>query len=129
MADEASVRMSTHVPAVWVDLLESVAAASHSGPQWATESDDLDVTFLTWEEGRRIEPHINGEVDVVLIGIEGSGVVAVDGEERAMRPGVVLLIPRGCERAIQSTSPRLGYLSVHKRRRGLMPTIGGVAIT
>ena len=32
-----------------------------------------------------------------------------------------LLIPKGCERAVESTSARLSYLSVHRRRRGLMP--------
>lgn len=116
-------------PPVRVDLLERAAASSHSGPQWAHESEDLDVTLLSWEDNKRIESHINNEVDGVLIGIEGSGVVTVNGEEFEMRPGVALLIPKGCERAIQSTSARFSYLSVHKRRRGLMPTIGGAAIT
>lgn len=119
---------SNAAPPLWVDLLERSAIASHSGPQWAHECEDLDLTLLSWEDGKRIEPHINTEVDGVLIGVAGTGVVTVNGEAHEMRPGVALLIPKGCERAITSTSPRLSYLSVHRRRRGLMPTINGKAL-
>ena len=72
-----------------------------------------------------MEPHVNNEVDVVWIGVEGAGVVSVNGENHELRPGVAILISKGCERAVESTSERLSYLSVHRRRRGLMPTIAG----
>ena len=121
----ASETSSNAAPPLWVDLLERSAVASHSGPQWGHESEDLDITLLSWESGRRIEPHINSEVDVIWIGVAGEGVVKINGEPHEMRPGVALLIPKGCERAVESTSQRLSYLSVHRRRRGLMPTIGG----
>ena len=104
-----------------VDLLAACGKLPHSGPQWSHESDDLDLTLLSWEQGRRIEAHHNREVDVVWIGIEGSGEVTIDGTVHHLRPGVALLIPKGCERALHSTAPRLSYLSVHRRRRGLMP--------
>jgi mannose-6-phosphate isomerase-like protein (cupin superfamily) len=110
---------------IWVDLLERCHAASHSGPQWAHECEDLDVTLLSWEPGKRMEPHVNNEVDVVWIGIEGAGLVSVNGEKQELRPGVAILIPKSCERSIESISERLSYLSVHRRRRGLMPTIAG----
>ena len=126
---ENPARMSTHAAPTWADLLERAATSTHSGPAWSHESEDLDVTLLSWEAGHRIAAHANNEVDVVIIGIEGSGVVEVDEVAHAMAPGVVLLIPQGCERAIESTSARFSYLSVHKRRRGLMPTIGGLALT
>ena len=116
---------STRANPLCVDLLEKCGAASHSGPQWAHESEDLDATLLSWENGRRIEAHVNNEVDVVMIGVEGEGRVAVNGEINEVRPGVALLIPKGCERAIESASQRFSYLSVHRRRRGLMPTLGG----
>ena len=108
-----------------VDLLERCGVASRSGPQWGHECEDLDLTLLSWEEGKRIEPHVNNEVDVVWIGVEGAGIVTVNGEKHELRPAVALLIPKGCERAVESTSGRFSYLSVHRRRRGLMPTIGG----
>jgi len=120
---------SNAAPPLWVDLLERCGAASHSGPQWAHECEDLDLTLLLWENGKRIEAHVNNEVDGVLIGVEGTGVVTVNGEAHEMRPGVALLIPKGCERAIESTSQRFSYLSVHRRRRGLMPTMNGKPLT
>jgi uncharacterized protein (DUF2249 family)/quercetin dioxygenase-like cupin family protein len=118
--NSASTRAATPVP-VQADLLEHIATVSHAGPQWAHESEDLDVTLLSWQGGKRLEAHINNEVDVVLLGVEGEGVVTINGAEHEVRPGVLLLIPKGCERAIVSTSQQFSYLSVHRRRRGLMP--------
>lgn len=111
---------------VCVDLLEACrAAASPSGPQWSHESEDLDVTLLSWANNRRVEPHVNEEVDVVWIGVEGAGVATINSEAHELRPGVALLIPKGCERAVESASEqRFSYLSVHRRRRGLRPTLG-----
>jgi hypothetical protein len=34
----------------------------------------------------------------------------------------MLLIPQGCVRAVESSSDRLSYLSIHRRRRGLQLT-------
>jgi len=119
---------SPAAPPVWVDLLQQCQAASHSGPQWAHECEDLDMTLLSWDNGKRIEPHINNEVDVVWIGVEGAGVATINGEKHELRAGVALLIPKGCERAVESTAGRLSYLSVHRRRRGLMPTLHGKTI-
>jgi quercetin dioxygenase-like cupin family protein len=96
---------------------------SHAGPQWAHECDDLDVTLLSWESGRAIAPHVNDEVDGVLVGVGGTGVVTVNGVAHDLRAGVVLIIPRGSERSIVAGEERFSYLSVHRRRRGLMPTM------
>jgi len=109
---------------VSVNLPEVAQAATLSGPQWAHESEDLDMTLLAWEDGKSIEAHLNTEVDVVWVGVAGEGIAIINGVEHALRPGIALLIPKGCERAVQSTS-RLSYLSVHQRRRGLFPTLGG----
>lgn len=107
-----------------VNLLETASVMTHSGPQWAHESEDLDATLLAWEAGKQIEAHINTEVDVVWIGVAGEGRATINGKAFELRPGVALLIPKGCERAVESTT-RFSYLSVHRRRRGLMPTLGG----
>jgi uncharacterized protein (DUF2249 family)/quercetin dioxygenase-like cupin family protein len=110
---------------VWVDLIEACRSTAHSGPQWAHECEDLDMTLLSWKDGRRIDEHINNEVDVVMLGIEGDGVVTVNGDAQEMRPGVALLIPKGCRRAIKGTSERFSYLSVHRRRRGIVLNLNG----
>lgn len=107
--------------ATCVDLRAACGHASHNGPQWGHESDDLDLTLLAWQRGQSIAAHVNHEVDVAWIGVEGTGIVIVNGERQELRPGVMLLIPKGCERSVQSSGERLVYLSVHRRRRGLMP--------
>ena len=109
-------------------LINLHTAHAHPGPQLGQESDDLNVTLLSWKAGQGVEPHVNAEVDVVLIVVDGEGEVSVGGEVFAVRAGQALLIPKGCERAIRCVGERFSYLSVHKRRRGLMPTIGGRAL-
>jgi len=123
MSDVETASAGTQGVGVWADLLQCCRDPAHSGVQWAHECEDLDMTLLSWAPGKRIEAHINTEVDVVLIGIEGQGEVRVNGETHEMRGGVALLIPKGAERAIQATTERFSYLSLHKRRRRLMPPV------
>jgi uncharacterized protein (DUF2249 family)/quercetin dioxygenase-like cupin family protein len=111
------------------NLLDLCRNVTRSGPQWSHESHDLDVTLLSWESGRAIAPHVNNEVDVIWLGIDGEGIVTIDGVARTLQPGVLLLIPKGCERSAQASSPRFSYLSLHQRRRGLLPTLNGVPLS
>ena len=95
----------------------------NSGPQWGQESEQLDITVLSWEKGRGLEAQVNSEVDVVFVVLQGEGVATVAGEEIALHPGIILPVPRGVERAVRGTSERLTYASIHQRRRGLMPKL------
>ncbi|MDF2441697.1 MAG: hypothetical protein JWN98_2681 [Abditibacteriota bacterium] len=97
-------------------------ATSIGGVLWGGASEDLNCTLLSWSRGGGVALHRNTEVDVVMVVIEGSGEVVVDGEHFKLEAPQALLVPKGCERAIQSTSERFTYLSVHKKRRGLMPS-------
>ncbi|HEX8834683.1 MAG TPA: DUF2249 domain-containing protein [Abditibacteriaceae bacterium] len=125
----ASATGSAMPAPVIVDLLSACNAASHSGPQWAHECEDLDMTLLSWPNGKSIEAHANNEVDVVMIGVAGKGIVTIDGVAHELNSGVALLVPKGCTRGLQSVSERFSYLSVHRRRRGLMPTLDGKPIS
>ena len=89
------------------------------------ESEDLNLTVLSWKAGEGVAPHVNEEVDVVLIVVDGEGEISVGEQVLALRVGQALLIPKGSQRAIRCVGERFSYLSVHRRRRGLMPTIGG----
>ena len=93
------------------------------GPQWGVASDDLNATLLSWPQGAGVAYHTNDEVDVVMICVEGEGTVGVDGADFSLQSGDALLIPKGCARSIQSSSPLFRYFSVHKKRRGLMPVV------
>ena len=109
---------------VWIDLLDISRNTTASGPQWAHESDDLDMTLVSWADGKGIEAHINHEVDVVWIGVEGEGIATIDGHARELRPGVAVLIPKGVVRGVRNGAARFSYLSLHRRRAGLRPTLG-----
>lgn len=92
-----------------------------SGPQWGQESEELDVTVLSWERGNGLEAHINHELDVVLVILQGAGQAYIEDQLIALHAGMVLLIAKGQVRAITSTSDRLTYASVHRRRPALIP--------
>ncbi len=64
---------------IQVNLIKAAQAATSGGPQWSHESTDLDATLLSWDAGHRIAEHRNAEVDVILIGVEGEGIVTIDG--------------------------------------------------
>jgi quercetin dioxygenase-like cupin family protein len=95
-----------------VDLLSTTG----TGPVWGMASNDLNATLLAWLPGHDVAEHTNAELDVLLVVLEGSGVVTVDREERALAPGHLLLLERGSLRAIRSGPEGLRYLSVHRRR-------------
>jgi quercetin dioxygenase-like cupin family protein len=111
------------LPLIPFDALAQQAASS--GPIWGHESTDLDITLLSWPGGAEIAAHINDEVDVLLIGVAGAGDVSVGDATYRLEQGRALLIPRGAARALRCSSDRWSYLSVHRRRRGLWPTVGG----
>lgn len=106
-------------PISLADLGYLAAVSSEGGPRWGTETDDLNATFLVWRLGEGVAEHVNHEVDVIMVGIEGDGEVTIDGRHYRFTAGQVLVIPRSLTRAIRATSDRFGYLNVHKRRRKL----------
>ncbi len=101
-----------------VNLLE-LARQGGGGPLWATESDDLDCTFVAWGSGQGVVEHVNAEVDVVMVVLSGNGRVFLDGRSMDLAPGAVLMIPKDVSRAIQAGEGGVAYLNVHKRRKRL----------
>lgn len=100
-----------------VDLGEISAGARGSGTVWAQrEGRDLNANLVRFPRGEGVGEHVNGEVDVLFIGVSGSGAVEVDGREHALGPGILVLAPRGTRRATRSASSAFSYLTVHRRR-------------
>lgn len=93
------------------------SAAGRAGTIWTLAgSEDLNANLVRFAAGRRVGGHVNGEVDVLLLGVSGMGTATVDGKEHALSAGTVLLVPKGSRREIQSASEEFAYLSVHRRR-------------
>jgi mannose-6-phosphate isomerase-like protein (cupin superfamily) len=95
-----------------VDLLR----ASGTGPLWGMASTDLNATLLVWPAGHEVAEHVNGELDVLVVVLDGHGSAIIDGEPHDLAAGSAILIPRGTRRRIRADDVGLRYLSVHRRR-------------
>lgn len=107
-----------------IDLAALARASAARGALWAYGGDDLNANLVRLAGGDGVAEHVNTEVDVLLVGITGDGVVEVDGRRCPLRVGQALVIPKGARRAIGSGSGEFAYLTCHRRRAGLWP--GGV---
>lgn len=101
--------------------LQAIAADATGRIAWSASSEDLNTNLLTLKPGESVDTHRNDEVDVLLVAIAGEGAITISGEQHPLAPGTAVIIPKGTERAIFSTTA-LAYLTCHKQRRGLWPT-------
>ena len=96
-----------------------IAASAHgrAGVIWTLEAGiELNANLVRFGMGGGVEEHVNDEVEVIVLGIAGSGVVRVEGEEHPVSNGTLTFVPRGIRRSIRSLSDDFAYLSVHRRR-------------
>jgi quercetin dioxygenase-like cupin family protein len=99
--------------------LKDVAATvgERAGVIWALDtSSDLNANLVRLGIGQGIEEHVNDEVEVIVLGVSGSGIVAVDREEHALSAGILVFMPKGARRSTVSASEDFAYLTVHRRR-------------
>jgi quercetin dioxygenase-like cupin family protein len=109
--------------ATWVlDLAEVARSSTARGPAETLRSNDLDVNVLVFGVGEGVAEHANTDVDVLIVGIAGEGIVAVDGQSHALRRGRAVLVPKGTRRGTRATTEGFAYLTCHRRRGGLRPT-------
>src|SRR5215213_10161988 len=103
---------------VSVNLCEIAASASErTGVIWTLEgSADLNANLVRFETAGGVQEHLNDEVDVLIVGVSGTGTVHVDGKEYPVSNGTLVFIPRGAQRSTRAASEDFAYLSVHRRR-------------
>ena len=101
-----------------LDLREALAAVGErEGVVWALEeSGDLNANLVRFDAGGGVKEHVNDEVDVMFVGVAGSGIVRVDGEEHALSAGTLVFAPKGARRSTGASSDGFAYLTVHRRR-------------
>jgi quercetin dioxygenase-like cupin family protein len=109
----------------YVNLGEIAGSATgREGVVWTLEgSGDLNANLVRFEAGRGVEEHVNDEVEVLIVGVSGSGLVGVNGEEHPVSNGDMVFVPLGVRRYTRAVSDEFAYLSVHRRRGPLR--IGG----
>lgn len=92
-------------------------AGGRAGTLWTLkQGEDLNANLVRFASGEGVGEHVNDEVDVLVLGMSGSGVISIDGNERSLAPGTITAVPKGARRSIRSASEDFAYLTVHRRR-------------
>lgn len=89
------------------------------GPVWGAASEELNATLLVWGEGEGQPQHVNGERDVAVVVLAGTGALVVDGETHTLATGTLAIVPRGATRSLVAGPEGLRCVSLHRRRGGL----------
>jgi quercetin dioxygenase-like cupin family protein len=111
------------VPAEPTGVVDLFALAQTSSDRlvWFRESADLDINLVRLEAGDGIGEHVNAEVDVLVLGVSGEGVVTIGDREHAVRAGQLLIVPKDERRSTRAVGGPFAYLTCHRRRAGLWP--------
>jgi quercetin dioxygenase-like cupin family protein len=109
--------MLTHTT---VDLL-AVDRRGAVGVVWSLpRGGDLDANLVHLAAGAELGAHVNKEVDVLLIGVNGAGSVTVDNARYELRAGTIVAVPKDTRRHIAAEATcELLDLTVHLARPGL----------
>jgi quercetin dioxygenase-like cupin family protein len=102
--------------------LKDVAATAgdRAGVVWTLDaSSELNANLVRFGTGEGVGEHVNDEVEVIFLGVSGSGIVTVDREEHALSAGMMVFIPKGARHSTLGASEDFAYLTVHRRRRPL----------
>lgn len=104
-----------------LDFPALAAMAAEPGVAWGYQGDDLNANLVVFRGTEGVATHVNHEVDVLIVGIAGAGIVEVDGERATLGAGQALIVPKGAARSLAAAGESFAYLTCHRRRAGLMP--------
>ena len=102
-----------------VDLVTLAEMSDPGGAAWAFAGEELNANLVLFRDGSGIEEHVNDDVEVLLVGIEGIGRVEIDGERYTLQTGQMIVVPKGARRSIRAGNGRFAYLTCHRRKGGL----------
>jgi len=98
--------------------------AGPGGVVWALSGErQLEVNLVALGPDDAIAEHVNATVDVVVVVLDGTVTVAIDGVRRGLTYHDLLLVPRGAVRRLTAGATGARYLSIHVAQPG--PTIRG----
>ena len=98
------------------DEVEAAAPERSPDAAEALASEELNVTPLSWKAGSGPPEHVNGERDVLVVVLDGSATLSIDGEERELARGETAIVVKGRRRKITAGRGGVRYLSIHRRR-------------
>jgi quercetin dioxygenase-like cupin family protein len=107
---------ATAATTVALDQLAKGGLAGN-GVHWTLEeSEDLNVNLVHLDADAEVSSHKNTEVDVLIVGLAGTGRLVVDGLVEALEVHTLAHVPKGSERSMHAGDSGLTYLTVHRRR-------------
>jgi quercetin dioxygenase-like cupin family protein len=109
------------------DLARLAQLTTDRIPAWTHASGQLNINLIVFDAGAGVPQHVNNEVDVLIVGIEGEGYVEIDGTRWSLHPLQAVVIPKGANRSTGSAGGRFAYLTCHRQRAGLWPSVASGA--
>jgi mannose-6-phosphate isomerase-like protein (cupin superfamily)/hemerythrin len=98
------------------DEVAPAAPPESRGAAGGLASDELNVTPLSWQAGTGPPEHVNEERDVLIVVLDGSATLSIDGDERELARGDAAIVAKGRMRKITAGRGGVRYLSIHRRR-------------
>lgn len=89
---------------------------------WSTEN-QLQANLVRLAPGVRIDAHAENALDVVVTVLEGELELNADGQRSVVTAPAVVVLPAGTRRDLTAGPDGATYLTTHRRRDGLMPTL------
>jgi quercetin dioxygenase-like cupin family protein len=99
-----------------VDIQALAAGASGLGAQWSLRGErELEANLVYIPAGEGIDEHL-ASVDVVVVVVSGEGTMTIEVDRLALRPGLLVFVPRGSSRSYRAGRSGLSYLTLHRGR-------------
>ncbi|MGW6354495.1 cupin domain-containing protein [Streptomyces sp. NPDC055092] len=102
------------------DVLRT-ADESRTGALWKLDgaARQLDANLVRLRPGTVVAEHVEPDLDVLLVVLEGGGSLRHADEEEQLTAGALVFIARGERRCVTAGAAGLAYLTAHRRRPGL----------
>ncbi|MFJ9083008.1 cupin domain-containing protein [Streptomyces sp. NPDC102384] len=111
------------MPAAHVTLSDvlNAAAPEATGALWRLDgaARQLDANVVRLRPGGGGDAYVEAELDVLLVVVEGHGMLHRAGVDKEVEPGTLVFVPRGERRAVSAGEDGLVYLTAHRRRPGM----------
>jgi quercetin dioxygenase-like cupin family protein len=111
------------LPQTLADLNSCLGQASpdQAGALWrlTEQGRQLDSNLVRLPPEARVAPHVEPDLDVLLLVVAGGGTLETDDGARTLAPSTLIWLPRGSSRALTAGDEGLAYLTVHRARPGM----------
>ncbi|AEA26778.1 Protein of unknown function DUF2249 [Pseudonocardia dioxanivorans CB1190] len=113
---------ATPLPRIVGDLHRGTQDPDAAGIEWKLEMRrrDLDSNVVRLAPDAGIGDHTGPDLDVLLVVLDGSGLLATERGDLTLEAGALVWLPRRSRRRFQAGPDGLRYLTVHGKRQALV---------